>query len=248
MRQLPIELAHRPALGRADFLVSSANEAALRAVLDWHRWPGRRMALVGPARAGKTHLAHVWMHETGARRVEACALSSDLVPELVAGGHLVVEDVHALSVLEDVARRAAEEAMFHLLNLAAGEGVWLLVSGRGAPVRWRIEMPDLASRLAALPVAEIGPPDDGLLAGLLIKLFRDRQIRVSPEVVAYLVARLERSFAAMEQAVADLDARALALGRRVTRALAAEYLAERAASAGGAARTSVGPRLRQEGG
>ncbi len=223
--QLPMPLDHRPALGRAAFLVSPANEAAVRAIADWPAWPGRRLALVGPARAGKSHLAHVWMHESGARRIEARALVDASVPALAAAGRLVVEDIETVAGLSPLDRRRAEAALLHLLNLAAAEKGWILLTGREAPARWPVEMPDLASRLAALPVARIGPPDDALLCGLMVKLFADRQLRVSPETVRYLVTRLERSFASIERAVAMLDARSLATRRRVTRALAAECLA-----------------------
>jgi chromosomal replication initiation ATPase DnaA len=225
-RQLPLRLEHRPALGRADFLVSVSNVDAVRLVTAWRGWPGRRLALVGSARAGKTHLAHVWMHEAGALRVPAASLEGAAAEALARHGRVAVEDVDALAVLDPPRRRAGEQALFHLLNLAAAEGGWLLLTGREAPARWPIRMPDLASRLAALPVARLALPDDMLLSSLMFKLFADRQLQVAPEVVKFLVRRIERSFAAVESAVEALDRRSLSLKRPVTRAMAAEYLAE----------------------
>ena len=222
--QLPLVLGHRPALGRDDFLVSGSNADAARLVADWRAWPGRRLALVGPPRAGKTHLAHVWMHEAGALRIAAADLDDATAERLARHGRAVVEDVEALAGLEPAPRRAAEEALFHLLNLAAAEGAWLLLTGRDAPARWPVATPDLASRLAALPVARLAPPDDTLLSSVMVKLFADRQLHVGPDVIKFLVRRIERSFAAVEDAVEALDRRSLALKRPVTRAMAADYV------------------------
>ena len=224
-RQLPLLLGHRPALGRDDFLVSASNADAVRLVSGWRDWPGRRLALVGPARAGKTHLAHVWMREAEAARIAAADLDDAGARRLADQGWAVVEDVDRLAALAPAPRQAAEKALFHLMTLAAAEGAWLLLTGRGAPARWPIRTPDLASRLEALAVARLAPPDDTLLSSVMVKLFADRQLQVGPDVIKFLVRRIERSFAAVEAAVAALDQRSLACKRPVTRTMAAEYVA-----------------------
>ncbi len=223
-RQMPLMLDHRPALGRADLLVSAANSEAVRLLSGWRDWPRRHMALTGPARAGKTHLAHVWMQESGAEMLPAARIDEGAVERLVRHGKAVIEDVDALASLDPARRRAAEGALFHLYNLALADGAWLLMTGRAAPGHWPVETPDLASRLAALPAARVAPPDDALLSSLMVKLFADRQLRVAPGVIQYISRRIERSFAAAEGAVETLDRLALARGRPVTRALAAEIL------------------------
>jgi chromosomal replication initiation ATPase DnaA len=99
-----------------------------------------------------------------------------------------------------------------------------LLTGRAAPGRWPVETPDLASRLAALPIARIDPPDDALLSSLMVKLFADRQLLVAPDVISYLSLRIERSFAAAEAAVDALDRLSLEHKKPVTRAMAASLL------------------------
>ncbi|MFQ5566778.1 MAG: chromosomal replication initiator DnaA [Paracoccaceae bacterium] len=222
--QMPLKLDHRPALGRADLLISAANSDAVRLLSGWRDWPRRHLALIGPARAGKTHLAHVWMQESGAQLLPAARLDEAAAERLAGHGRAVIEDVDALVTLDPERRRAAEGALFHLYNNAAAEGAWLLMTGRAAPGRWPIETPDLASRLAALPVARVAPPDDALLASLMVKLFADRQLQVGPDVIRFLSRRIERSFAAVEGVVEQLDRLSLARRRKVTLALAAEVL------------------------
>jgi chromosomal replication initiation ATPase DnaA len=209
-------------MGRADFVVSPANAAAVALTADPTSWPGGRLALTGPAGAGKTHLARVLMAERGAALAEAAALRPADAPELIAAGVVVVEDADRLAAAAD--RAAAEEALFHLLNLAAADGAPVLLTGAALPARWPAALPDLASRLAALTVATLHPPDGALLEAVIAKLFADRGLPFEATLPAYLAARIERSFAAAQTAVARLDAASLALKRPVTRRLAAETL------------------------
>lgn len=218
--QIPLDLVHRPALGKADFLIGPGNAAVVAQVLAWRDWPGRRMAVAGPPRSGKSHLAHVWMLESGAARVEAATLDLGEAQGLASHGRVVVEDVDRIGL----GGAEAEQALFHLYNLLGAEGGWLMLTGRDAPGRWPARLPDLASRLAALPVARLEAPDDVVLSALLVKLFADRQLRVRADVVRYLATRMERSFAEAERLVAALDHRSLATRRRVTRDLARAVL------------------------
>ena len=103
-----------------------------------------------------------------------------------------------------------------------------MITARHPPTNWTIALPDLASRLRALPVVSIAPPDDVLLATVMMKLFADRQLAVDDRLISYLLARIERSFAAVQAVVAELDREALRLKRPVNRTLAAEILRRRA--------------------
>ena len=226
-RQLRFDLPARPALGRGDFFVSDVNRAAVAMIEGWRGWPTRKLALIGPQGAGKTHLAHVWAEMSGAAIIPAHHLASaDDIPAL-ARSPLVVEDADRIA-----GHAAAEEALFHLHNLVLGEGHALLLTARAAPARWPLGLPDLASRVMATGLARLTEPDDALLAAVLTKLFADRQIAPSPDTVPYLTRRIDRSFAAAQRAVAALDAAAMRLGRPVTRRLAAEVLAQGLDSSG----------------
>ena len=215
-RQLAFDLPSGEAFRRADFFASPANAQALAAVEAWQDWPGGKLVLVGPAGAGKTHLAHIWAEVAGAEVIRASKLVEHDLHDL-AQGPVAVEDADAIA-----GDREAEVALFHLHNLLDGRG--LLVTASSSPRDWGLGLPDLLSRMQAAGVAQLQPPDDMLLSAVLIKLFADRQIVVPPNLIAYLVSRMDRSIAAAREWVKFLDARALAQGRPVTRALAAEVL------------------------
>lgn len=213
-QQLSFDLPAHTALGREDFFVSPANSQAVAAISAPH-WPGNKLVLSGPAGSGKTHLAHVWAAQTGGRIVAATALTPEAVPTL-AQGPVAIEDVPEIA-----GDAQAQDALFHLHNLALAEGHALLLTGRGAPRFWGLTLPDLTSRIEGANHAALSAPDDALLGAVLAKLFDDRQLSPGPEVITYLVRRLERSFDAAARAVAQLDRAALAERRGITRSLAA---------------------------
>lgn len=221
IRQLAFDLPHREARDREHFFVSPANALALAAVEGWRGWPGGRLVLCGPEGSGKTHLVQVWQATLPAPAavVAGAALARADLPALAASGAVAVEDAAAVA-----GDPAAETALFHLYNLLAQAGGLLLATAAAPPRDWGVALPDLASRMQGAALARLEPPDDALLSAVLAKLFADRQIAVSPALIPYLVARMDRSMAAARDLVARLDAAALARGQAVTRALAATVL------------------------
>lgn len=219
--QLTLDLPLRPALGREDFSVSGSNARALAMVEGWRDWPRGKLALVGPEGAGKTHLAHVWAEMAGATVLHAADLRQTPLPEARNAAY-VVEDIPNIA-----GNSEAEEALFHLHNAMTAQGNSVLFTGCQPPSHWGLRLPDLASRMQALPVALIEPPDDALLAHVLDKLLQDRQIPAPSAMIDYLVLHMERSFAEAGQVVAEIDRRALAERRPVGRKLASEVLRDR---------------------
>jgi chromosomal replication initiation ATPase DnaA len=213
-RQLALALDHAANLTRDDFLPGPSNENALTLLDRWPDWPARTLALVGPEGSGKSHLASIWAAQSGARFISARVLSVDALPEALATGALVLEDCSPGEL--------DERALFHLLNLAREQDGWLLLTTRSAPTFWTIALPDLASRLRAMPVMSLAMPDEALLRAVMVKLFADRQLAVDEALIAYLLPRIGRSFAAARDAVETLDREALQRGRPVNRTLAAE--------------------------
>ncbi|MHA6324036.1 P-loop NTPase family protein [Roseivivax sp. CAU 1753] len=216
--QLPLILPARTALGRGDFFVTEANALAVAQIDKWASWPSGKLLLVGPPGSGKTHLAHVWSAESGARILPASGLTRADIPSLTRMP-VCVEDADRIA-----GDAAAEEALFHLHNLALAEGRPLLVTASQPPSRWGLTLPDLASRMEATPVARLDKPDDVLLAGVLAKLLHDRRIMPSATVIPYLTHHMPRSFEMARHVVEALDARSLGLRRKVTRNLAIEVL------------------------
>ncbi len=219
--QLTFDLGHRPAMGMADFLLAESNQEAVAWLDRWPGWPGSALAIHGPGGCGKTHLTRVWAARSGAMLLEADALvRADLAGLPAIRPAVVLDDADRIS------GAAAEEMLLHLYNLIAESDGYLLLTGARAPARWLLSLPDLTSRLKAIPAIAVGDPDDPLLAAVLVKLFADRQLAVGEDVIAYLLPRMERSFSAARKLAAAIDEASLSQRRPVTVPLARTVLEE----------------------
>ena len=217
-RQLVLALDHAESFAREDFLAGPPNAAGLALIERWPDWPAPAMALVGPEGAGKSHLAAIWAEASGARVLSARLIGETDLPGALATGALVVEDLSPAAF--------DERALFHLLNLAREQSAFLLLTSRTPPAGFALAIRDLASRLRAVPVVTLAPPDDALLRALIVKLAADRQLALDEALVTFLVNRIERSYAAVRAALTRMDEEAMRLHRPVTRALAADLFRE----------------------
>ncbi len=220
--QLTLDFPHRPALGVDDFFVSASNQAAVELIDQWPSWPSLAVYLEGAEASGKSHLAHVWQTASRAVILSADCLSEAQLALIEMGQPLVVEDID--KGLMD------ERVLFHLINLAKEKDFHLLMTGAKAPGQIDIKLPDLRSRIRALPVVKINAPDDALLRTLLIKQFQDRQLEIVPELIEYILPRMERSFSGALRLVERLDQLALSSGRRISQRFAGEVLKSFASS------------------
>jgi chromosomal replication initiation ATPase DnaA len=216
--QLTLDLPHRAALGAEDFLVSDCNLAAVRLIDSWPDWPDRVQLLIGPASSGKTHLVRVWQALSNAYVLDPATLDIGTIDALGEGTALAVEDADRVAY--------DDKALFHLLNLAREKRLFVLITARVSPARWNTALPDLASRLSALPVTEIGAADEALLRTVMLKHFADRQLDIDPKVLEFMALHVDRSLQAAAAAVEAVDKAALAKGRKISRQLVNEVLAK----------------------
>lgn len=213
-RQLPLDLGHGTGYSRDELVVSATNREAVALVDRWPDWPSPVIVLAGPAGSGKTHLGSIWLARANAVAVDALRIGNAITG---LGGRP--------ALIDDVDKTAIDEAgLFHLINEVRGAGSTLLLTARRFPAAWGVTLPDLASRLKAAATVEIHEPDDLLLAGVITKLFADRQVEVEQHVVQYLVRRIERSLATAMRVVERLDRTALERKTPITRSLAAEIV------------------------
>jgi len=216
-RQAALPLVLPARMGRADFVPSACNAAALG--LLGAPLPGGRLVLHGPEGSGQTHLGHIWAEARNAVHLDGTALARADLPGAVAQGAVWLDNAAQVADSAD-----GQTALFHLLNLAQAHDAEVVMAARPPARDWGVTLPDLASRLGACTHVAVAAPDDTLLAAVLAKLFADRQVVISERLIPYLLPRMERSLAAAQRLVAQLDANALARGKPIGRALAAELM------------------------
>ena len=215
--QLALDLGHEPSHAAADFIVGEGNQLAHAHVLAYPHWPGPLTLIVGPASAGKSHLTRIWAEIAGAG--EATPATAEALSREAGDRPLVLEDVERAGY--------DEAALFHLINQSMRDRRPLLMTAREPVANWPFATDDLKSRarLAAHFTVELS--DDIQLSQMFVKLFGDRQVAVDPKIIAYLVARMERSFEEAVALAALMDRMALERGTAITRAIASEALRQR---------------------
>ena len=198
--QLPFAFPMKRSFAREDFVPGTSNEAALAFVDGWPQWPARVCALWGPSGSGKTHLSQIWKSTADAVEIAPTDLTSDRVAELAASAHILIDEV---------GQNDNGAGLFHLINFINQTSGWLLLTGEQAPQRWPTAIPDLHSRLTAIPGVSLELPDEALMARVLLKLSGDRQLKFPEALIDYLVPRLRRSFVDAERLVILMDFLAL---------------------------------------
>jgi chromosomal replication initiation ATPase DnaA len=215
--QLPLEFVHAPSLAEGDFVVGEGNRMAYAHILAYPEWPGPLTLIVGPPKTGKSHLARIFADRAG-----ALAAGPDDLAALARSGATTP------LVIEDVDRDAYDEAaLFHLLNQSMRDRRPILMTAREPIAAWPYRTDDVRSRARLAAHFSVTPADDSQLSQMLVKLYADRQVSVDPRVIAYLVARMERSPAEAVALVEVTDRLALARGTAITRAVATEALIQR---------------------
>ena len=199
-QQIPLDLGHRNAMGREDFMVAPSNQNAVAWIDSWPDWPAPVLILYGPPASGKTHLGEVWFTKSRQR---------------------LIDDIENW-----IGSPEREEELFHLYNIAKEDHKSFLITSITPPKDWNFVLPDLASRLKAAPSVGIEPPDDSLIAAMLIKLFHDRQLSLGEDVLNYILPRIERSYHAARDLVERADKRSLAGRKGITIPLISDIFKE----------------------
>ena len=214
--QLVMPFATTPSYHAADFIRGEANALALDWMERWPDWPYSIVLLHGPSGSGKTHLAHLFANRSSASFLDPARIGQSPADQLLVGNHSWVLD--GLDEVTD------EAALAQLINHVRARGDYLLITAREPADTRAFALPDLSSRLRALPSVGIATPDDALLTGVLAKSFADLQLRIAPEVLAYAINQLERSYEAVAQFVAVMDQLSMTRGRGITVPLVKEAL------------------------
>ena len=209
--QLRLDLNQLPRFRAEDFVESGSNAEALAQIKAWPHWHGGCLALIGPEGCGKSHLAKIWQDQAGAHLLSP-GRDTDL--SILSGQPVLIDGLEG---------QVTDEALFHLINMAGLPGGGLLITARSIPALWTVQLPDLGSRLKALPTVQIEEPDDLVLEGVLRRFFQQHNIRPSDDLLPYLLRRIERSVPAARELVIQLDAMADADAKPVSKTLARQF-------------------------
>lgn len=209
-KQTTLEFAHNNSYDRGNFLTSECNEVAFNWINAFPNWKGQKMSIIyGNKGCGKTHLSKIWQKASQAIIVNKSSDMEEVLLKYSTGINLLIEDIESLE-LDD-------KFIYNLYNTSKEEmSGFVLITSSKRPFDWHIELADARSRIMSLNSIEIKDPDDFLLSGVLVKLFNDRQLQITPEIINYMVLRMERSFAGAISLVDMIDKLSLEKKRNIT--------------------------------
>lgn len=216
LKQLPLDFATHTYMGRDDFMVSECNKEAFMLLDSWPNWLGSGAVIYGPKGCGKSHLAQLLLEKV--RNVSAPPAAASVVncSAINMRNFKKLVNENKVLVVENLRPGNHDEALFHLFNLFNVAGRWILFTAEKAPAQMKFALKDLQTRLNMLPCAAISEPDDVMLQMLIVKLFDDRQLKITPEILQYIINNAPRSFAYIEKLVAEIDEISLAYQTAVT--------------------------------
>ena len=181
-----------------DLAITGSNRAAIETIRKWDEWQTAVLCLIGPIQSGLGVSAKLW-----AREADAVELSSHAFDQLSIAEVEAISEKNCVIDLADQVR--SEAGLLTLFNLMEGKGTRALLTARHHGRAWACQSPDLKSRLDAMPVAEIFPPDEETIKARLLASCRRRYIKLGDAAINYLAIRLPRSYEAIEDYIARLD-------------------------------------------
>ena len=214
--QIAFKFSPHPYLGRDDFMVSKCNFEAFHIIDCWPDWPFFAICLYRPTGCGKTHLGQIFSDKISVATNYPYKIPSIKAQNIQLDTPHNLFKKHKCLIVENLSSDINQEAIFHLYNLYRNEGGNILFTSEQAPARMDITLPDLRSRLNIIPSIEIHEPDDDMLSALIIKLFTDRQLIISPEILEYMIKNMHRSFYFCNKLVEEIDNISLSRKRAIT--------------------------------
>lgn len=196
IRQIPLDLTPAPDFTFESFIEAPSNHGAFNVVRDWPAWPAPAILLLGPEGTGKTHLGEAWL----------------------ARSH---------GVFLDDAHTRTEDDLFAYINRALrGEIPGLLLASRVPPPEWGVTMPDLQSRLSAMPVVQLEEPDDESLRPITRALFKRQGRDVPDDVIDYLLKYTDRSVPSLRTTIRLINEAASSEKADITKVFTGRVLRE----------------------
>jgi DnaA family protein len=199
MQQLPLAISP-PLEAQFDNFIVGPNAEALARV--------RGLA----AGESRERIVYVW-GAPGSGRTHLLRAAARVNPALV-----IADDVEAL----DASR---QQVLFVAINEARDGGAGVLAAGPKPPAQLALR-DDLRTRLAWGLVYELRPVADEDKARHLKALAEARGLRLSDDIVRYLLTRLPRDVASLQGVLEALDRHSLIRQRALTLPLVKEALAE----------------------
>jgi len=218
-KQLYFKMPNKKALGIEDYIITDSNNFAFDLIVKILKGDTNFGLISGPSYSGKTHLSKILMKN--ARNYKTLYLDRDYQNTLE---RLEASDILILENIDKVKHDKSEQDLFHIINFAKENNKKLLMTSRKPISEIDLNLEDLKSRLNSILEAKIKEPDDQLMKLILIKILNDKQLKINPNVIDFLVSRLERSYESINLFIEKIDKFSLEKSKKISIPLISDLL------------------------
>ena len=210
-KQLYFEMPNKTSLGVEDYIVTDSNNFAFDLIAKMIKGEINFGLISGPPYSGKTHLSKILIKS--ASNYKSSYIDRDYQNILDI---FEASDILILENIDKVKHDKAEKDLFHIINLVKENNKKLLMTSRKSISEIDLSLKDLKSRLNSTLEAKIKEPDDQLMELILIKIFNDKQLKINPNVIDFLMSRLVRSYKSINLFIEKIDKFSLEKGKKIT--------------------------------
>jgi len=212
--QQSIPLEFRTSYKRHDFIVGESNKYAVDWIDKFPAWKEAGLIIIGPKSSGKSHLARVLKYRSNCiiKQAEDVNRESFNVTKL--------QDL----IIEDIEKIYNYRFFLHVINLLKENNYKIILTSRKSLKYLKIDLLDLKSRLLILPQTNILLPTDDVLLGIILKLAKDKGVKINKVVSKYIISHIERSYQSANWMVKQLDEISMQRKKNITISLVKEVL------------------------
>jgi len=215
--QLLFDLKKKKIYEKDDFLVSDSNKEAYKFINRWPNWSSRKIIIFGDSGTGKTHLSRIWQKKTSAIILNLNKFKKIRFDNFFLKKNIfIIENIsNFFDKIKKKDKDDLEKNLLHFYNLIEEKKGYLILTALNSPKFWKINLPDLKSRILSSIIVKINKPNDELLSSVLVKLFLDKQILIDKKIIKFIVYRSERSFTNLQNIVNKIDKQSLITKKKI---------------------------------
>ncbi len=204
MSQLIFKFPFKTNYIKQDFFVSSSNFEAYKLIESWPNWPDKSINVHGPSGCGKTHLSKIL-----ATQMETIFINSKNFNEET----IVKNKLFKCLIIDNFNNNINEKLLYSMLNHLKQIDKYVLINSLKPINHYEIKLKDLKSRLEGFIKIGINLPTDELLKVVILKIFSEKQIKISEKNVEYIIKNIERTYDKILKFTKEIDNLSLSTGK-----------------------------------
>ncbi len=209
--QLYFEMPIKNSFGIEDFRVSNSNKLAFDLVCSLIKKEIFTGIIFGPPFSGKSHLCKILAEQVKNKKVITIEkIKEDILETIDSCDFLIIENINNILEIDE------ENLLFHAINFINQNEKQLLLTSQNSLSDINLNLEDLKSRLESMIGANISEPDDELMESIVIKIFNNRQLLITPLLLNYLMKRLDRSYKEINNFIEIIDKTSLKKGKKIS--------------------------------